>query len=65
MQVFTDHTGSKIKLSNLPTRVISLVPSITELLLDMGVKVVGRTKFCVHPHDSIFSDSKDWRNEKF
>jgi ABC-type Fe3+-hydroxamate transport system substrate-binding protein len=33
-------------------RIISLVPSITELLLDLGLRahVVGRTGFCIHPH---------------
>ena len=30
-------------------RVISLVPSLTETLLDCGVDVVGRTRFCIHP----------------
>ena len=32
-------------------RVVSLVPSITELLYDLGMgeRVVGITKFCVHP----------------
>ncbi len=32
-------------------RIVSLVPSITELLFDLGVgdRVVGRTPFCVHP----------------
>lgn len=34
-------------------RIISLVPSITELLydLDLGEQVVGITKFCVHPEE--------------
>lgn len=34
-----------------PLRIISLVPSITELLYDLGLReeVVGITKFCVHP----------------
>ncbi len=35
-----------------PLRVVSLVPSITELLFALGLgtdEVVGRTKFCVHP----------------
>ena len=37
-------------LSN-PIRIISLVPSITELLFDFGLKkeIVGITKFCIHP----------------
>ncbi len=32
-------------------RIVSLVPSITELLVDLGVReqLVGCTKFCVHP----------------
>lgn len=34
-------------------RVISLVPSLTETLLDCGVEVVGRTRFCIHPADTV------------
>ena len=36
-------------------RIVSLVPSITELLfaLNLGPQVVGRTTFCVHPHDAV------------
>lgn len=34
-------------------RVISLVPSLTEALVECGVEVVGRTRFCVHPADSV------------
>jgi ABC-type Fe3+-hydroxamate transport system substrate-binding protein len=36
-------------------RLISLCPSLTELLFDLGVgdQVVGRTKFCVHPTDKV------------
>lgn len=32
-------------------RIVSLVPSITELLVDLGLedRIVGVTKFCVHP----------------
>lgn len=32
-------------------RIVSLVPSITELLFDLGLEsqIVGRTTFCVHP----------------
>ena len=39
-------------------RVISLVPSITETLFDLGLtdqEIVGRTKFCIHPKGSIES----------
>jgi ABC-type Fe3+-hydroxamate transport system substrate-binding protein len=36
-------------------RIVSLVPSITELLCDLGLaaQVVGRTGFCIHPADVV------------
>ena len=36
-------------------RIVSLVPSITELLFDLGLgdRVVGRTGFCVHPRPAV------------
>lgn len=37
-------------------KIVSLVPSITEALFDLGLtenEVVGRTKFCIHPQDKI------------
>lgn len=36
-------------------RVVSLVPSWTETLLESGVNVVGRTRFCVHPKGTVES----------
>ena len=36
-------------------RVISLVPSLTETLIDCGVEVVGRTRFCIHPQPGVAS----------
>jgi ABC-type Fe3+-hydroxamate transport system substrate-binding protein len=39
----------------LPKRILSLVPSQTELLFDLGLdeEVVGLTKFCIHPADNV------------
>ena len=36
-------------------RIVSLVPSITELLFELGLgdRVVGRTGFCVHPRPAV------------
>ena len=50
---FTDQTGRAISLPHEPRRIISLVPSQTELLFDLGLReeVVGITKFCVHPQE--------------
>jgi ABC-type Fe3+-hydroxamate transport system substrate-binding protein len=46
-----DQMGRAIDLRDHPQRIISLVPSQTELLYDLGLgeRVVGITKFCVHP----------------
>jgi hypothetical protein len=34
-------------------RVVSFVPSWTETLLECGVNVVGRTRYCIHPTEKI------------
>ncbi|MGV0034938.1 MAG: helical backbone metal receptor [Candidatus Azotimanducaceae bacterium WSBS_2022_MAG_OTU7] len=34
-------------------RVISLVPSLTETLVECGIEVVGRTRFCIHPDEIV------------
>ena len=36
-------------------RVISLIPSITETLIECGVEIVGRTRYCVHPKPAVES----------
>lgn len=35
--------------------VVSMVPSWTETLVNSSVNVVGRTRFCIHPHDAVKS----------
>ena len=42
-----------VEVSYPPLRIVSLVPSQTELLFDLGLdeQVIGITKFCVHPED--------------
>jgi iron complex transport system substrate-binding protein len=48
---FVDQLNNTISLKDSPKRIISLVPSQTELLFDLGLEneVVGITKFCIHP----------------
>lgn len=50
---FIDQLNRTVTLPKTPSRVVSLVPSQTELLVDLGLreKIVGITKFCVHPSD--------------
>ena len=52
MQAFKDQLGNTIKLGEVPKRIISIVPSQTEFLWNIGVhnELVGITKFCVHPN---------------
>lgn len=46
-----DQLGRDVHLHQLPRRIVSLVPSQTELLYSLGLEeeVVGITKFCIHP----------------
>ena len=36
-------------------KIISLVPSLTELIIDLGLesRLIGRTRFCIHPKDKV------------
>jgi ABC-type Fe3+-hydroxamate transport system substrate-binding protein len=51
MAIYTDQLGRTVQLIRPPKRIVSLVPSQTELLFHLGLdeEVVGITKFCVHP----------------
>ena len=59
-RTFTDQLGRVISVPYPPQRIISLVPSQTELLFDLGLdsEVVGITKFCIHPRDKFISTTK-------
>ena len=51
MMFFTDQTQRTIELNHFPERIVSVVPSQTELLFDLNLddEVIGITKFCIHP----------------
>jgi len=59
MQV-QDMMGKLMSCPNSPQRIISLVPSQTELLyaLGLGQRVVGITKFCIHPDEWFRSKTR-------
>jgi len=46
-----DQLNNILIFDKVPKRIVSLVPSITELLVDLGLEdyLIGITKFCVHP----------------
>lgn len=57
MKLFYDAIGvAHAPVASLQnTRIVCLVPSITELLCDLGLApyLVGRTGFCIHPAESV------------
>ncbi|MDB5252838.1 MAG: cobalamin-binding protein [Flaviaesturariibacter sp.] len=60
MSVVTDQAGRAVEITGRPRRIISLVPSQTELLADLGLDadVIGITKFCIHPDEWFHSKTR-------
>lgn len=54
---FKDQIDNIIELAETPKRIISVVPSQSELLWDLGLRdeLVGITKFCIHPNEMFTS----------
>jgi ABC-type Fe3+-hydroxamate transport system substrate-binding protein len=59
-QNFIDQLSRQININFPPKRIISLVPSQTELLFDLGLdaEIIGITKFCTHPSAKVKSKTK-------
>lgn len=57
---FVDQLGRSVSCNYPPKRIISLVPSQTELLFYMGLghSLVGITKFCTHPAGEVLHITK-------
>ncbi|MGF1533021.1 MAG: ABC transporter substrate-binding protein [Bernardetiaceae bacterium] len=53
--MWQDDLGTTFDCPAPPQRIVSLVPSLTELLFDLGAGgwVVARTNFCVHPREQL------------
>ena len=71
MSIYQDQMGRRISLVKKPERIISLVPSQTEYLIDIGLEqqLVGLTKFCIHPNDlkkkkAIIGGTKNFHFDK-
>ncbi len=60
VKFYTDQMGREIRLEAVPQRIVSLVPSQTEFLYDLGLgeRVVGITKFCIHPSSWFSSKTR-------
>jgi ABC-type Fe3+-hydroxamate transport system substrate-binding protein len=59
-RLVTDQLNRSVLIPEKPLRIISLVPSQTELLFDLGLDtdIAGITKFCIHPADKVKSKTK-------
>jgi ABC-type Fe3+-hydroxamate transport system substrate-binding protein len=56
----TDAVGRTHEPAGQEARIVSLVPSITELLFEFGLgdRIIGRTGFCIHPEGKVKSVPK-------
>lgn len=50
-----DDLGRELQIVKHPQRIVSLCPSQTETLIRLGAPVVGRTRYCIHPHARLSS----------
>lgn len=55
MMIFKDQCAREVQLKDYPLRIVSTVPSQTELLVDLGLEnqIVGITAYCVHPKNLL------------
>ncbi|WP_426667513.1 ABC transporter substrate-binding protein [Mucilaginibacter sp. McL0603] len=55
MPVYIDQMNRFVEVQSTPKRIISIVPSQTELLFDLGLneEIIGITKFCIHPDNQF------------
>lgn len=60
MPLYFDQMKRRVDMSSTPQKIISLVPSQTELLFDLGLdaEIIGVTKFCIHPAEKAKSKLK-------
>ncbi len=56
----TDHLGRNLEIPSSLDRVISVVPSLTELLFSLGLEreISAITKFCIHPKEMVYGYRK-------
>ena len=60
-----DASGALVALPERPSRIVSLIPSITELLFALGLdeRIVGVTIFCSEPRDRVARTAKVGREK--
>ena len=63
-QTFLDALGRTLSLTKAPARIVSLAPSITEILFAIGLdtQIVGVTDFCDYPPEAILKPKVGYSN---
>lgn len=63
----TDQLGNSFEFPFPPGRIISLVPSQTEYLFDLGLeeKIIGITRFCIYPEEKVKTKEKIGGTKRF
>jgi len=58
--IFKDDLGYQVMIPDQPRRIISLCPSITETLFELGAgkQVAGLTSYCIHPYKKTKKKTK-------
>ena len=71
MPTYVDQCGRTVEMEGIPNRIVSTVPSQTELLHDLGLNeaIVGVTAYCVHPKSlmeskTVIGGTKDLKLEQ-
>lgn len=61
---FIDDTGRRVYLAKAPSRIVSLAPSVTEILfaIGAGAQVVGVTQFCDYPTEAALKPKVGYAN---
>jgi ABC-type Fe3+-hydroxamate transport system substrate-binding protein len=60
LRKFTDQLGRQIEIPFPPKKIVSVVPSQTELLFDLGLtdEIAAVTKFCIYPKIQMLNKEK-------
>jgi iron complex transport system substrate-binding protein len=53
--LFTDEVGRNVRIPDSPKRIVSMAPSLTEILFSLGLReeIVGVTDFCDYPEAAL------------
>jgi len=53
--LFTDEIGRKVRIPNSPKRIVSMAPSLTEILFTLGLQeeIAGVTDYCDYPEAAL------------